>query len=352
VNTITINQPPNSLLSHMALYGLANICEDSGLDDIRLSWTEGMEPRPAIHTTAEPEAVAQIMIDHAFAHSSSRSWPGQNVPHDGRRALMSPRLGKFGSAEAWSAVQNERHRVLDELTLPNTRRPLDLRMIGAIGEPCYWRVYGQGPSKGEPRQDDGASRLEMQPRNQGSEFIGSRLRKASEQAAARSPMNVLEALAGSSLHDGAGNNKPDSRSAAGLQPPGPVDDIVSWCALWGFASAPTIYRLDTRAQTSICVRIGRREYFYVPLWHGRWLPARLRTVLVSRQLTEAARSRIDPKSASTRSHEDTLWLLDRGVAALVIFPVEVHGSASAPERRAALGSVHRLSEALAGRSSQ
>lgn len=352
MNTITINQPPNSLLSHMACYGLASICEDSGLGDIRIGWTEGMEPRPAIDTVAEPEAVAQIVIDHASAHTSPRSWPGQSVPHDVKRALMSPRLGKFGSAEVWSAVQSERHRVLDELTLPNARRPLDLRMIRALGEPCYWRVYEQGPSKGEPRQDDGASRLEMQPRNQGSEFIGSRLRKAGEHAAARSPMNVLEALAGSSLHDGTGKNRPDSRSAAGLQPPGPVDDVVSWCALWGIASAPTTYRLDARAQTSICLRIGRREYFYVPLWRGRWMPARLRTVLASRQLTEAARSLLDPASAPTRSHENILWLLDRGVAALVIFPVEVHGSASAPERRAALGSVHRLSGAQAGRPQQ
>lgn len=39
---------PERMLSHMALYGLAAIVEDSGTEDVRLSWTAGMAPRPVL----------------------------------------------------------------------------------------------------------------------------------------------------------------------------------------------------------------------------------------------------------------------------------------------------------------
>ena len=60
--------------------------------------------------------------------------------------------------------------------------------MAALGEPCYW----VSDRLGAIQQDSAASRLEMQPRNIGSEFVGNRLRKLADAAA------VVQAASGTS----------------------------------------------------------------------------------------------------------------------------------------------------------
>lgn len=94
---------------------------------------------------------------------------------------MSPRLATVPDKASWRDLQAARHRELDELT--TSAKVTDLRFLAALGEPCYWSRN----RKGDPLQDDGASRWEMQPRNQGSEFVGSRLRKLAIAVVGRAP---------------------------------------------------------------------------------------------------------------------------------------------------------------------
>ena len=69
----------------------------------------------------------------------------------------------------------------------------------------------------------------------------------------------------------------------------------------------------------------------------------LGTVIVSEQLGVVASSSaqpVDTGELAARSARE--WLVARGVGAVVRFPIGVFGSASAPERRALLGSIDRL----------
>ena len=75
---------PTAMLSHMALYGLAAIVEDGGLDDVRLSWTGGM-------TTPTG---AQRARRHARNDRRDR-------PRARRPAATLPSAGRAGSS-AWA----------------------------------------------------------------------------------------------------------------------------------------------------------------------------------------------------------------------------------------------------------
>lgn len=334
MNDFHVGASARSLLTHLALYGLAGICQDAGHDQLRIGWSPGMDPRPVLRSTLSDEEIAELVLDHAAQRSTAGSWPKQDFidAKGNARGLMSPRLSVLADDKQWETLQAERHRVLDELT--REKSGLDLRMIAALGEPCYWRFHFNG----DRAQNDAASRLEMQPRNQGSEFVGSRLRKAADAVAKRTSEAVLDGLRETVANDTARKNTSDSRSAAGLQPPGPVDDALAWCALWGIADAPLAYSTTGRAQTSVCLRDrDKNEYFYTPIWRGLWHPAHLRSILASGHFTQAASALIAPSADSASDISGQGWLADRGVTALVMFPVTVHGSASAPERRANQG---------------
>ena len=73
----------------------------------------------------------------------------------------------------------------------------------------------------------------MQPRNRGSELLTNRLRPLATTLAKWSPKKILHGLTGTAVHDTVGEQKPDSRTATGLAPPGPTDNALAWCALWG-----------------------------------------------------------------------------------------------------------------------
>jgi CRISPR-associated protein Csb3 len=325
---------PRTLLSHMALYGLGAILESQGVRDVRLGWTESGNPRPYVSVPeADGLGLAALVGQHAKSLNSEGSWVQRDVIVGGSpRGLMSPRLSTFKEEGKWAEVQQERWTVQDKLTVDH--RWFDLRYLAALGEPAYWSLS----QKGEPLQDNGASRLEMQPRNTGSEFVGSRLRKVAATVAAREPVRVLSGLRGDSVADEAGSDKLDSRTATGFASPGPTDNALAWCALWGISEFPVAMRVGGTARTSGHLNGGRREWFYAPMWQGLWRPALLRSVLASQFPRVLASSGLGLSHyTETEVSAARAWLRSRHVDGVMRFPVEKFGSDNAPERRAMRG---------------
>jgi CRISPR-associated protein Csb3 len=316
---------PHVLLHHVAFYGLADILDSAGVAAVQLSW-EGT--RPAIHGE---QLTHQIVDDAVRAHVEGRQpWVEESIGPE-RRGVMSPRLSAFKTREAWTDLHHKRHRVLDDLV--DRHAWADLRYLAALGEPSYWRFT----PKQKPLQDDGASRWEMQPRNHGSEFVGNRLRPLSPILLARTIGRIAAGLDGSTAVDELGG-QPDSVTATGLSTPGPVDNALAWCALWGIGQFPLT--LNTRTAAVSAGHLGRspREWFCLPAWTGAWRPARLRTILASHQLRQAAAADLpevpglasDPLAVRAAAN----WLSDRHVTGLLRFPIGRFGSDNAPERRA------------------
>lgn len=328
-----------ALLSHLALYGLGAMLDDADVADIRVSWTPGMEPLPRVTGDALTSAVVdQVVGDHARAHAADPSWVQRDIALKGKdRGLMSPRITPIGDGETWKRLQADRNHQLDLLT--GSRTWPDLRFLTALGEPCYWSHNRQGV----PLQDDGASRLEMQPRNQGSEFVGTRLRKLAAAVAARVPGAVAAGIEGTHPVDEIGADKVDSRTPTGLASPGPTDNALAWCALWGIAQLPSAARVNATALTSGHLGRSRSEWFYLPAWEASWRPARLRSILASQQLRDAATTGLPDRWAvdPARDVKARSWLAARGVIGVVRFPIQRFGSDSAPERRAMRGDLLR-----------
>lgn len=333
------------LLWHLALYGLGAILEDAGIRDVHLSWTPGMQPRAQV-TGREltRDLVDQVVREHAHSRAREPSWLLRDVEVRGKKreekegslasfALMSPRVTPFDGRQVWQDVQEARHRELDRLTESATW--LDLRLLAALGEPCYWSRNRQD----KVLQDDGASRFEMQPRNHGSEIVGSRLRKLADAVGSRHPGAVSAGLEGWATEDEVGSNKVDSRTSTGLASPGPTDNAVAWCALWGISQLPSSYRTNGTAVTSGHIGASRNEWFYVPVWEQALRPARLRSILAAQPLRESACSELpDPWGGDVlRAAASRHWLAARGIVGVMRFPIERFGSKSAPERRAMLG---------------
>jgi CRISPR-associated protein Csb3 len=326
MNTFVMNgADPHVLLHHLAFYGLADILHSAAVPDVQLTW-EGTHP--AIHGE---QLTHQLVDDAVRAHiEGRRAWTEVSIGPE-RRGVMSPRLSALKSRESWADLHHHRHRVLDELV--ERHAWADLRYLAALGEPSYWRFT----PKQEPLQDDGASRWEMQPRNRGSEFVANRLRPLSSKLLARDSGQIASGLDGSTTVDELGG-QPDSVTATGLSTPGPVDNALAWCALWGIGQFPLTLGTRTAAVSAGHIGRGRREWFCVPIWAGAWRAARLRTVLTSHQLRQVAASALpdvpgltaDPLALQAAAN----WLRARHVTGLLRFPIGRFGSDNAPERRA------------------
>ncbi len=336
------------MLWHMALYGLAAICEEHAGPDqsphlsqprssaLTVRWGPGPTRQHRAHVTSsvlDGAAMADLVRRHAQAHAHG-TWVQENIDLKGKaRGLMSPRITPFVNDEpVRTQVLARRDHVFETLTAAH--QWLDLQLLAALGQPAYW----SHDDKGALMQDDGAGRLEMQPRNQGSEIVGSRLRKLAESVAARTAAEVLDGLSGAHGRDEIGKDQGTSRTGTGFCSPGPVDNAVAWCALWGISQLPSIPRVGRRATTLSSGHLGRprQEWFYLPYWEQPWQPARLRTVLASARLRTAAAAGLDdpwaPDDGALVSAQ--AWLRCRGVAGVMRFPIERFGSDSAPERRA------------------
>ena len=353
MNQITLGTcSPDALLSHLALYGLAAILESGGITGLRAGWNDSGDRRPYVTgPNLTGERAAEVVNRHAGQAADRGSWLHRSITLNGSpRALMSPRLTRFGDETTWRQAQEDRHKVLDNLT--DQGRWLDLRFLAALGEPCYWITNRQG----KIQQDSAASKLEMQSRNNGSEFVNNKLLKIADFINARTTAQILSGLLGDSVRDEAGRDAIDSRTATGLAGPGPTDNALAWCALWGISQLPLAMRIRGMAVTTGHLGRGRQEFFYVPIWQPPWRPARLRAMLASHQLRVAASSGLDhtgrpmenpppgatvPATVPMHTESEITaaqhWLAERGTDGLVRFPVRRFGSDNAPERRALTG---------------
>jgi CRISPR-associated protein Csb3 len=312
------------LLHHLASYGLADILHTTGVTGLTLTWHNGYP------TITADELDSEIVDKTVRTHIEGRKTWTQRLTEADKRGLMSPRITGLKTADDWNTHQAARETILDELT--NAHAWTDLRYLAALGEPSYWSFN----RRNEPLQDDGASRLEMQPRNRGSEFVGNRLRPLTEKLLARKPGKIAAGLDGSSISDELGG-KPDSVSATGLTTPGPVDNALVWCALWGIGQLPLALRREGAARTSGHLGRSRQEWFYVPAWTGPWRPARLRSVLASTQLRAAAAAGLPDIGDDLAARSAATWLRAHGTFGVLRFPIGRFGSDNAPERRALRG---------------
>lgn len=331
------------LFTHAVLWGAAAIA--SAVADVRLGWTRGLEPAPVLSGIGIGR-LAKAVHQRAVQATDPVHWVQASLPHESGRALFSPRIKSLPGEAAWAAWQQARSSYLDQLV--QLHQALDLRLLASLGEPSSWHVRN-----GQSRQDDAASRLELQPRNQGSEFVGTRLRSLAKAVAARTEDQVAAGLIGAQRRDEAGNDSPDSRSAANLRPPSATDNALAWVAMWGLASIPVVHLVRYQSRTATHIPWSRDSglgedvragHIAVPLWSGRWTLARLRAVLISRALAEiGSLARTAQHVAAGREQQ---WLHERGVTGLVIMPIHTYGSTSSPERRVMAGRSVTLSTAV------
>ncbi|HSW41533.1 MAG TPA: hypothetical protein VLM76_03390 [Patescibacteria group bacterium] len=328
-------------LSHMAAIGLAALLEDAGMPDVRVRWTGGLESRPIVSGSgADWAEVARLVRSHALRHADASDWTGATID-DGATGLMSPRIKPRGTDAGWRELTTRRREVID--MQGEGRRWLDLQMIGALGEPAHWRFNAQR----RRLPDDGASRWEMKTRNRGEEFVRHRLHPLARHVAGRSLDDIRDGLVGTRVEDEAGSDDVAGRTATGLAGPGRTDNATAWCALWGISQFGVIQRATRQSRT-----VGhlppvsrsdpwRRGWFYLPVPTGPIALPRLRSILVSAQLARAAALVGADATADTAlvGEGARAWLLDRAIGAVVHFPIGEYGSASAPERRALLGTV-------------
>jgi len=329
------------LFDHAVLWGAAAIARDV-LGGVRLGWTGGLSPAPVLTGVTLGE-LATAAHDRAVQATLDSHWMQADLPHEPGRALFSPRV-KALPPSAWPAWQQRRLEHRDRLVSIEER--LDLRLMAALGEPSSWHEY-----KGQARQDDAASRLELQPRNQGSEFVGTRLRALAAAVAARTVDEVADGLTGASSHDEVGKDGPDSRSASNLRPPGATDSALAWAAMWGLASTAVAQDVGRQSRTSGHLPWSRDAemgdevrggHVVAPMWRGWWSLAKLQAVLCSAALSEVASA---ARTSSVPASRAKGWLVEQGVVGLVLMPVHTFGSTSAPERRVMPGSDVRLVEA-------
>ncbi|MBE6474542.1 MAG: hypothetical protein E7Z95_03045 [Actinomyces succiniciruminis] len=331
-----------SALTTFAGLGAALILERSGARHVRLGWTNTTSPRLKLTAEGEDDAtIADTIHQHAKDRAMHASWLHADLEGDpwaGANAVFSPRIksaaAKSGKgaptpssaeiAARWQTLQKARYEGIDqELATPG--RDADLELIGALGEPAYWRIASNGP-----RPDEGASRWEMKTRNRGEDFVGNRLRGLARIVAKREPATVLSGLTGRALVDEAyaKNRSDESRTATGLTAPRFTDSALAWCGLWGIASFPVIHRFDRPSVTAGAFPVGRfmPAKLVLPVLTGAHSLGRWRAVIVSEQLARCA------EADATKESTAQAWLVAHGVEALVAFQVNVSDNPNAPER--------------------
>lgn len=316
-----------SALSHMMLFGLADIMQEAKAEHVGIWWEDGPEPAPMVSWEGTDPVTA--VIRHLKRHADPDSWVQQLHNHDGREVgLFSPRIAAAKDATGWKSLVDARRAFLDS-GLSN----LDLRMIGALGEPAYW-VMDQ--RDGQP--DSGATRWEMIVRTGGSEFIGQRLAPLATALVERSQDDIQQSLRGEHLHDV--NRKRESRTPTGFTVPQQVDAVLAWCALWGMTvsvpvpQSPKNGRAHSQTPGTWPRNKVHPETHILPVWASPVSVGKVRSVIRSVELDAFARSE-DEESAR-------LVLAQAGVIAIVRFPVRVGGTSNAPERVLLDGSVELI----------
>lgn len=341
--TIIVAGESTSALTHLALLGAAAIVR-AGLPDadVTVCWRNDDGWRAVLDVVDVAEAsIGALVAEHATRRTKPDSWVGEDIDHEGRvTAVFSPRIKVAGSREAWEALQEHRLNGIDSLP-QGADGDLDRRLIQSLGEPAYWR---RGPNG--YRADDGASRLEMKTRNRGEEFVQNRLRLLATAVSARTNSAVVDGLTGFARRDEVGKNKADSRTATGFAGPGPVDNAVAWCALWGISQFPVIPQVDGRSDTCGFVSgRGVESALAIPMPIRPVTPARMRSLMLGRHVVLAAR-RTDPRLTGSDLVEADVaadYLRVRGIGIVMRFPWW-SSSGNAPEFRLLSGIPVRLGD--------
>lgn len=320
-------------LDHFAGFGLSAILEQAGERDIRMHWSDVAIPRLNLSgLRSEPKQVAAVVHAHALGHCTTESWVQQtaDVVSKGKPTevgLFSPRISVPDHRDAWRDLCERRSAALG---VPVNQAWIDSLMIQALGEPAYWLLDTQ-----RPVPDRGASRWEMITRTQGKDFTRDRLVKLANAVRARTPGAVFAGLTGDAPVDEIGKNKIDSRTGTGLVPPGPIDNALAWCALWGLSAFRITHRIGGQSITPGADPQNRfhPDQMALPLMTSPISPAKLRRILRSRAFHDSA---FAPEGSSERT-TGRETLNHSGIAGLVRFPVRNVGTDSAAERRVLSG---------------
>lgn len=337
MSRITIAGSVTSALTHFTMFGLAVLCEERWPGRVRLGWTGGAEPE-AFVTVADVAGhdIAEAVRDAAASASGTGGWARAEFTYSDSktpRSPISPRIKAIDPVRNpgdWAGHQQVRWRVLDMLIDEGDHATLEL--LTGLGEAAYWRFDRQAP-----RPDEGASRWEMKTRNKGQEFIVHRLLPLAEEIAGWTADGILAGLRGEAVRDPHGQDKADSRSATGFRRPGPTDNAMAWCALWGIAMFPVSHRtggLSTTPGAWPPAYLHPRAML-LPVLAGPVTPSRYRTVLTARALADLgeAHGPVDgggDDAVTDRAHR---WLRQRGAMGVLRFPILKTGSPSAPERQ-------------------
>ena len=324
-----------SALTSFAGLGLALILEGDGAKRVRLGWTDEAAPRLEVNAEGyDDAAIAAAVHLHASGCIEEGSWVQADLgglPWNGGNAVFSPRVKPASAPEQWSSLRRQRHKGIDR----EISRAEAIDLIGALGEPAYWRFADKDMKK--PRPDEGASRWEMKTRNRGEDFVANRLRHLAQIVSVRTLEGVGAGLNGQRPVDEAykGKHSDDSRTATGLTGPRFTDSALAWCALWGISAFPVIHRLRQPSVTAGAVPVGRftPERLVLPVLVGHFSLERWRALLVSQQLVVAG----DPQERSARA-----WLISHGARAVISFSLRVSDNSSAPERYLRAGRVEVL----------
>ena len=315
-----------SALTSFAGLGMALMLEEAGIARVRLGWTDTAEPRLMISGEGVDDlGIARIVHTHAARSATDDSWLEMSLeekPWSSGTAVFSPRIKEAQSDEEWHYLQIRRSQGIDQV-IEESRRWLDLDLLGALGEPAYWRFR-----RNHPDPDQGASRWEMKTRNHGGEFVGDRLRSLARIVTGRIFERVLEGINGNSTVDEAyrGKRSDESRTSTGLTRPRFTDSALAWCGLWGLAAFPVVHRVRFPSATAGHVQTGRRsEELVVPVLIGRYSVERWLTVIVSSQVLAAVGDDLTVRRNARQ------WLTRHGVRAVLHFPVQMTDSKN-PER--------------------
>ena len=362
MNELRIRGDMRSALTHLAAFGLAAIVEDAtgGTSRVR-----ALSDGAAVSLPDDIDELTAATLVREHAVRGLDGWPTR-VRSTGT-GTMSPRGHSPADRQAWEELQAERHALLDAAYGPSTSW-LDLQMMCALGEPAYWYRRPDG----KPDLDRGASRWEMKTRNRGEDFVANRLAVLCQKVAERTPEAVLAGLRGDDPVDEAGKNAVDSRTPTGLSAPGPTDNALAWCALWGISQLPTAH-IAARGQgggggsgrssvsTGMITGLPRlndncRAYVFLPLFRRPTRLARVRVVLTSGALARRAtvlaldwlgRTRqLEPRFRELREKldrgADVEWLRRKGCEAVLLAYQHFSDNVNAPEPHVTVGTVHPL----------
>lgn len=334
------------LFSHMALWGLARICTDMGLTEVRCWWTDEPEPRATLSVAdADTTEVAQAVQGHAELRAAEGSWLRETFSLDPEApeatiGLLAPRTAAPRDGDQWSRLDDACLAARDCL-----QSDLDTELLLGLGYRSWWAV----DRNGNMRADRGCSVWEMRTRNRGTDLVADRLLPLARHVAGWSSEKIWDGLSGANMDDSTSGGKSDSRSSTGFRLPGPVDSARAWCALWALSLFPVIADSQRGGASPAYLPLAggesARHLLLVPVTTAPTSVPRMAALTRSRWLVDA----VDSGHRRTRGPQDLndiqrnrraarARLRGRGVLGIMQFPVRVVGSASAPERQTLAGS--------------